>query len=53
MISGKEEFLNLVREGREGSNIGLTIGSKKLETYMDGFLPGTSYLIGAASGAGC
>ena len=52
MISGKEEFLNLVREGREGSNIGLTIGSKKLETYMDGFLPGTSYLIGATSGAG-
>lgn len=52
MISGKEEFFKLVEEGRKGNNIGLTIGSSKLETYMDGFLPGTSYLIGAASGTG-
>lgn len=52
MISGKEEFYALVNEGREGHNIGLSIGSPKLELYMDGFLPGTSYLIGAASGVG-
>lgn len=52
MISGKEEFFNLVKEGREGKNIGLSIGSPKLELYMDGFLPGTSYLFGGASGTG-
>lgn len=52
MISGKEEFFNLVEEGRKGKNIGLSIGSPKLEMYMDGFLPGTSYLIGGASGTG-
>lgn len=52
MISGREELFQLIEEGRKGSNIGLTIGSRKLETYMDGFLPGTSYLIGAASGVG-
>lgn len=50
MISGKEEFFQLIEEGRKGNNIGLTIGSSKLETYMDGFLPGTSYLIGGMSG---
>lgn len=52
MISGKEELFQLIDEGRRGNNIGLTIGSPKLEIYMDGFLPGTSYLIGAASGVG-
>ena len=52
MISGREELFHLIEEGRKGSNIGLTIGSPKLETYMDGLLPGTSYLIGAASGVG-
>jgi hypothetical protein len=52
MISGKEELYQLIKEGREGNNIGLTIGSPKLELYMDGFLPGTSYLIGASSGVG-
>lgn len=52
MISGREELFQLIEEGRKGSNIGLTIGSPKLETYMDGFLPGTSYLIGAQSGVG-
>lgn len=52
MLSGKDEFWKLVQEGREGHNIGLSIGSQKLETYMDGYLPGTSYLIGAASGTG-
>ena len=53
MISGKEELFQLIEEGRRGNNIGLTIGSPKLEVYMDGLLPGTSYLIGAASGVGC
>lgn len=52
MISGKEEFFNLVCEGREGKNIGLSVGFPRLETYIDGYLPGTSYLIGAASGSG-
>lgn len=52
MISGKQEFFDLIEEGRQGNNIGLTIGSKKLELYMDGLLPGTSYLIGAQSGIG-
>lgn len=52
MSTGKEEFFNLVREGREGKNIGLSVGSKKLENFIDGYLPGTSYLIGAISGVG-
>lgn len=51
-MTGREEFFNLIKEGREGKNIGLSIGSPKLELYMDGFLPGTSYLIGGASGTG-
>lgn len=51
-MTGKEEFFKLIEEGREGNNIGLSIGSPKLEMYMDGFLPGTSYLIGGASGTG-
>lgn len=52
MISGKKEFFDLVDEGRKGHNIGLSIGSSKMEMYMDGFLPGTSYLIGGSSGSG-
>lgn len=52
MISGKSKFLELVDEGRKGHNIGLSVGSPKLEVYMDGYLPGTSYLIGAAPGVG-
>lgn len=51
-MTGKEELFNLIDAGREGQNIGLSIGSPKLELYMDGFLPGTSYLIGGASGSG-
>jgi hypothetical protein len=51
-MSGKEEFFQLVDEGRLGKNIGLSIGSPKLELYMDGFLPGVSYLFGGASGTG-
>ncbi len=52
-ISGLEEFFQLVKEGREGHNIGLSTGSPKLDLYTDGVLPGTSYLIGGASGSGC
>lgn len=51
-MTGKEEFFQLVNEGREGHNIGLSTGSAKLDLYTDGFLPGTSYLIGGASGTG-
>lgn len=50
MISGSKQFYDLVEQGRQGHNIGLPIGSPKLEMYMDGFLPGTSYLIGGMSG---
>ena len=50
-MSGKSEFWELVDEGRAGHNIGLSIGSPKLEAYMDGYLPGTSYLIGGISGS--
>lgn len=52
MSSGKELFYKSVDEGREGHNIGLSTGSTKLDLYTDGFLPGTSYLIGGKSGAG-
>ena len=52
MISGLEEFFQLVKEGREGKNIGLPLGSPKLENLIDAYLPGTSYLIGGGSGSG-
>ena len=52
MSSGKELFFKNVDEGRKGHNIGLSTGSSKLDLYTDGFLPGTSYLIGGVSGAG-
>ena len=51
-LSGLEEFFQLVDEGREGHNIGLSTGSAKLDLYADGYLPGVSFLIGGASGAG-
>lgn len=51
-MTGKERFFELVKEGRKGHNIGIPIGSPKLENFMDGYLGGTSYLIGAASGVG-
>lgn len=51
-MTGKERFKKLVDAGREGKNIGLSTGSAKLGTYMDDYLPGTSYLIGGASGSG-
>lgn len=52
-MSYKQQFYELIDKGREGKNIGLPLGLPKLEMYADGYLPGTSYLIGAASGAGC
>ena len=51
-MSGKDRLFNLIDKGREGKNIGLSIGLPKLELYMDGLLPGTSYLIAAQSGVG-
>lgn len=51
-MSYKQQFYELIDKGREGKNIGLPLGLPKLEMYADGYLPGTSYLIGAASGAG-
>lgn len=51
-MSGKDRLFSLIDKGREGKNIGLSIGLPKLELYMDGLLPGTSYLIAAQSGVG-
>lgn len=51
-MSGKELFYQNVDEGREGHNIGLPTGSNKLDLYTDGYLPGTSFLCGGASGSG-
>lgn len=52
MGKGKERFYELVKQGREGANKGLSVGLPKMEMYIDGLLPGTSYLIGAQSGVG-
>lgn len=52
MMSGKEKLFELIDKGRMGKNIGLPIGLPKMENCMDGFLPGTSYLIAAQSGVG-
>ena len=46
------KLLELIEKGREGGNIGLSIGLPKLENYMDAYLPGTSYMIFARSGTG-
>ena len=51
-MTGKQAFYNLVDEGREGHNIGLSVGLKKLDWFIDGWLPGTSYLLGGGSGTG-
>ena len=51
-MSGKDRLFNLIDKGRDGKNIGLSIGLPKLELYMDGLLPGVSYLIAAQSGVG-
>jgi replicative DNA helicase len=51
-MSGKQEFFELIDKGRVGGNLGLSMGLPKLELYMDGYLPGTSYLVGAPSGVG-
>lgn len=48
----KQKLFELIEQGRQGGNIGLSMGFPKLETYMDGYLPGVSYLIAAASGVG-
>ncbi len=47
-----EDFYELVDEGREGKNIGLSMGLPKLEKYIEGLTQGTSYLCGAGSGIG-
>lgn len=52
MISNKKRFYDAIDRGRQGKNLGLPIGLPKLESYMDGFLPESSYLVGAASGTG-
>lgn len=48
-----DSFYELVDRGREGKNIGLSMGLPKMEEYIDGLTQGTSYLIGAGSGTGC
>lgn len=52
MISNKERFFDAIDRGREGKNLGLSIGLPKLELYIDGYLPETYYLIGGNSGTG-
>lgn len=52
MISNKDRFYEAIDRGREGKNLGLPIGLPKLELYIDGLLPETSYLVGASSGVG-
>lgn len=48
----KSRLLELIEKGRQGSNIGLSMGLEKLSLYMDDYLPSTQYLIGGASGSG-
>lgn len=51
-MSVKSRFYELIDAGLRGSNQGLSLGLPKLEMYVDGYLPGTSYLIAAQSGVG-
>lgn len=51
-MTNKEKFFDAVEKGRLGKNLGLSIGSPKLMNFIDGYLPETSYLIGALSGVG-
>lgn len=51
-MSNKDKFFDAIDRGREGKNLGLSIGLPKMELYMDGLLPETSYLVGASSGVG-
>ena len=48
----KNQFYELIDKGREGKNIGLSIGLPKLSSYCDGYVQGTSFLLGAGSGVG-
>lgn len=48
----KNSFYKLIEDGLRGGNQGLSIGLPKLESFIDGLLPGTSYLIAAQSGVG-
>lgn len=48
----KSRLFDLIDQGRKGCNVGLSTGMDKLELYMDSYLPGTSYLVGAQSGVG-
>lgn len=49
----KNQFYELIDKGREGKNVGLSIGLPKLSNYCDGYVQGTSFLLGAGSGVGC
>lgn len=48
----KNQFYELIDKGREGKNVGLSIGLPKLSNYCDGYVQGTSFLLGAGSGVG-
>lgn len=50
-MSGSSKFFALVEEGRKGGNVGMPLGSQKLTKYTDGYLGGTTFLIGGASGS--
>ena len=51
-MTNKERFYDAVDRGRDGKNIGLSMGLPKLESFIDGYLPETSYLVGGMSGTG-
>lgn len=51
-MSIKDNFYKLIEEGKKGSNVGLSIGLDKLASYVDDYLPGTTYTIAAQSGVG-
>lgn len=47
-----DDFIEDVEAGRQGRNIGLSTGSKKLDNALGGVQRGTYYLIGGNTGTG-
>lgn len=50
--NSEDTFIQEVIKGKNGRNIGLSNGFKKINKYTNGVLPRTYYLIGADSGVG-
>ena len=47
-----DSFFSLIKRGREGRNIGISTGLKKLDKVIYGLQKKYLYLVGADSGAG-